>query len=148
MSAWGVSASDTVTESEAVTESLNEVNGWTQSFRTIYEEAPGGVHTLEEQRYKKVAWLKKQPRQIALLVRPDFSLTPFRVATVRPPEATKASVETFITQRYQALPYVLQEQSMLEQLEARTRDLEQRAGIVDAGLNVTREAEFDPFDND
>jgi hypothetical protein len=104
------------------------------------------VHSLEEQRYKKVAWLKKQPRQMALLVRPDFSLIPFRVARVEAPEVTDRMFENLVSRRFRETPFVIEESAMLTQFEVRTRELHERAGIPEADLNLMGD-QFDPFDN-
>lgn len=154
--AWGISegtsesnaSSSFESNAESSGESLSESNGWAESFKTIYDEVPGAVHSLEEQRYKKIAWLKKQPRQMALLVRPDFSLLPFRVADVPAPFTSEAMYERFVEKRFHAIPFVMQEHAMLEQFEERTRKLHERAGLGGADANLIREVAFDPFDND
>jgi hypothetical protein len=149
--AWGVQTnhSDTETEgwsdttTDASSEAVSEMSGWTESFKTIYEDAVGGVFTLEEQRYRKVAWLKKQPRQMALLVRPpDFSLVPFRVADVRAPLASKEMAVAFIEERFRAIPYVVPETESLAEIDDRVLSLK---GV--AYGPVRNPEEFDPWED-
>jgi hypothetical protein len=152
--AWGVSVgtSEGHTDSRSVatstmkSETLSEISSWTQAFKTIYEKLSSGNFSLEEQRYKTVAWLKKQPRQMALLVQPDFSLTPFRVANVRQSDLTDARHARLISQRFEALPFVQKEKDMFRQFERRTRELHARAGLPDTDVNLTKEIDF--LDND
>ena len=147
--AWGVSASTTTSESysysEAETESeaasVTEMTGWVESFKTLYADAIT-PYTLEEQRYKKVAWLKKQPRQMALLVQPDFSLIPFRVATVTEPAVLPGKLARFVQRRREALPFVLPAHESNRLIEERRRALQQRLG----GPDEIRE--IDPYEND
>lgn len=151
-SAWGVSQGTSDTEShstsssvtESAAESVSEMNGWTESFKTIYAEVVGGVHTLEEQRYKKMAWLKKQPQQMALLVLPDFSLIPFRVADVGQPITTPEMREHLVEKRFNALPFVQRDDESVIHFEQRTVALKQKAGLLPANMEP---GDFDPFDN-
>ncbi len=113
--AWGLNytASDgtsyvtSETSAETRSQSETDMNSWTEAFKTTYGTAVGGHFSLEEQRYKKVAWLKKQPVQMALLVRPDFSLVPFRVSDVTKPRTNERMTNKFIQKRYKAIPCVM-----------------------------------------
>jgi hypothetical protein len=131
---------------ESSSESISEMNGWTESFKTTYTDAVGGHFTLEEQRYKKVAWLKKQPRQLALLVRRDFSLIPFRVADVRKPDVSEGMVEHLIHERFTSIPYVTQRASALNSIKVRELELKQKALNTQAP-DTSKDEEFDPYDN-
>lgn len=147
--AWGMTQgesygdSDGLSESEAqsISEVIAENNGWTEAFQTIYADAVGGHFSLEEQRYKKAAWLRRQPKQMALLALPDFSLTPFRVADVRPARVTEKATDTFIENRFRELPYVSPEQEVLEHIAARGLSLKNPAG----DSLEKAEHEFDPW---
>lgn len=146
--AWGVSASITTSESysssEAETESeaasVTEMTGWAESFKTLYADAIT-PYTLEEQRYKKVAWLKKQPRQMALLVQPDFSLIAFRVATVTAPPVLPGKLARFVERRREALPFVQSDAESARCIEERRRALQQRLGMP------PEIREIDPYGN-
>jgi hypothetical protein len=136
---WGVGSSQTLSEAETEAETIAENDGWTETFKNIYDKAIGGHFTLAEQQYKKVAWLKKQPKQTALLVQPDFSLIPFRVATVRPPFVTKKSVDRFTHKRLDALPFVSPRERALSQIEDRKKRL---AHEVNGGDEQTEEPDW------
>jgi len=149
--AWGVqvNASEAETEgwsdttTDAFSEAISEMSGWTESFKTIYEDAVGGVFTLEEQRYKKVAWLKKQPRQMALLVRPpDFSLVPFRVADVSEPLVSEEMAAAFVEERFRAIPCVVPERESLAEIDDRALSIK---GVAYGPVRVPED--FDPLDD-
>jgi hypothetical protein len=149
--AWGIQSGamegessgtiSAVTESE--TESVTSMSGWTESFKTIYADVDGGVYTLEEQRYRKKAWLKKQPRQMALLVTPDLHPIPFRAADVLPPKSNKAMQERLVEERFNALPFVQSTHDANMLIEARTRALKEQ---VDAPY-VPAHAKIDYLEN-
>lgn len=165
--AWGLSQGETTTSSSSYSESTStmasesesesestsaaEMDSWTESFQTIYADAVGGHFTLEEQRYKKVGWLKKQPKQLALLVQPDYSLVPFRVATVRQPNVTREDVEAFVEKRFAALSIVSREEDVMKYLEAKGSELKRLA--AEHGTKQKKEGrvaqteEFDPWGN-
>jgi hypothetical protein len=147
--AWGVheSASSGETQStsesstESFSESISEMSSWAESFKTIYENVVGGLFSLEEQRYKKVAWLKKQPQQMALLVRPDYALIPFRVTDVREPLVNERMTGRFVEQRFRALPFVVSETESLAEIDDRVGVLNQLA------YGDTKKPEdFDPWE--
>jgi hypothetical protein len=140
--AWGVGSSESVSEADTVAETIAENNGWTETFKNIYDKAIGGHYTLAEQQFKKGAWLKKQPKQTALLVQPDFSLIPFRVATVRPPFVTENSVKRFTERRLDALPFVSSREHALSQIQDRKKRL---AHEVEGELVPAEEPDW--FDN-
>lgn len=147
---WGISAGEGESESSmegevdstATSDAVSEMNSWTESFKTLYEKVTGGHFTLEEQRYKKAAWLKKQPRQLALLAPPDFALVPFRVADVRPPDISERVIQRFIEARFREAPFVQETQQVITALA-------ERAERIAALRRPDREAEepFDPWDN-
>lgn len=131
--------------SEAEAESISEMKSWAQSYRTIYEDVVGGTYNLEEQRYRKGAWLKRQPVQTALLVLPTYDLTPFHVPSLRPAKVSERRKERFVRRRFEMLPFVQPEAEALQHLEQRTIRLKQAAGILP---DVIAAVEHDPFDND
>ncbi|CRI66933.1 hypothetical protein THIOKS13320005 [Thiocapsa sp. KS1] len=133
--------------SEAEGESVAEMTSWSESYRTIYQNVIGGTFSLEEQRYRKGAWLKRQPRQTALLVLPSYQLSPFHVHTLRPAWTHPKKIERFVKRRYEANPFVQPEQEAMRRIEQRHIRLKQAAGILPSKI-VEVESTFDPFDND
>jgi len=113
-----------------------------QTFQTLYEDAPGAVYSLEEQRYRKASWLRKQPQQSALLVTPDYGLTAFRVHTLRKPKVDARRVERFVQRRFAALPCVQPEAVVSQHIQERTLGIRQAAGLLPAASDAV-----DPYDN-
>jgi hypothetical protein len=134
-------------ESKAEGESVSEMKSWSESYRTVYQDVVGGTYNLEEQRYRKGAWLKRQPRQSALLVLPSYELSPFHVETLRPAWTRPKKIERFVRRRYEALPFVQPEQEAIRRIEQRHIRLKQGAGILPSKI-VEVESDYDPFDND
>jgi hypothetical protein len=126
---WGMFHSDSYSELASLSKTVSRMNSWTEAFKTTYENAVGGVYSLEEQRYKKLSWLKKQPKQLALLVQPDFSLAPFRVETVSPPLVTPRMVNSFVEHRRDALPFVQREEQLKLRHTYQVQKLLERAGV-------------------
>jgi hypothetical protein len=133
--------------SEAEGESVGETKSWSESYRTVYQDVVGGTYSLEEQRYRKMAWLKRQPRQSALLVLPSYGLSPFQVETLRPAWTHPKKIERFVKRRYEANPFVQPEQEAMRRIEQRHIRLKQAAGILPSEI-VEVESTFDPCDND
>lgn len=136
----GYMTSEVDSTSEA--RSVSEMKHWTQAFQTLYEDAPGAVYSLEEQRYRKAAWLRKQPPQSALLVTPDYVLTAFRVHTLREPKVDARRVERFVRRRFEALPCVQPVAVVSQRIEERTLGIKQAAGLLPADSGAV-----DPYDN-
>jgi hypothetical protein len=134
-------------ESKAEGESVSEMKSWSESYRTVYQDVVGGTYSLEEQRYRKGAWLKRQPRQSALLVLPSYELSPFYVETLRPAWTRPKKIERFVRRRYETLSFVQPEQEAIRRIEQRAIRLKQSAGILPSKV-VEVESTFDPFDND
>jgi hypothetical protein len=130
--------------SEAEGESVGETKSWSESYRTVYQDVVGGTYSLEEQRYRKGAWLKRQPRQSALLVLPSYGLFPFQVETLRPAWTRPKKIERFVRRRYEALSFVQPEQEAMRRIEQRHIRLKQAAGILPSEI-VEIESTFDPF---
>lgn len=135
-------------ETESESESESETAGWAESFRTIYEKVTGGVYTLEEQRYLKSSWLKKQPTQSALLVRPDLTLQPFTVATVQQAKVPEEYLEEFVEERYKAFPFVERADAILTEIARRGYTLQKAAGLPVPVAYCDEPDPFDPFDNE
>lgn len=132
-------------DSKAEGESFAEMKSWSESYKTIYEDVIGGTYSLEEQRYRKGAWLKRQPVQTALLVLPGYDLSPFHVHTLRKSKSSARKTERFVKRRYEALSFVQPEEEARRRVEQRTLRLKQAAGVLPARIIA---AEHDPFDND
>lgn len=131
--------------SEAEAESISEMKSWAEAYKTIYEDMIGGTYSLEEQRYRKAAWLKRQPVQTALLVLPSYDLTTFHVPSVREPKVSEKRKGRFVRRRFETLSFVQTEGQAWRSVEDRTLRLMQDAGILPKHIV---EAEFNPLDND
>ena len=131
--AWGSSHSES--ESTSVTHGTSRSRGFThgqsETLAPILKTLPSAVFSLEEQRYRKAAFLRNLPRQMAVVKAP---YAPSVVVTVPPVEegyARHERVERFWARAFEKSGVMAPVSEAEAEIERRGRELERAARAKD-----------------
>lgn len=126
--------SDTENWAEIDVDIEGKTTGRTEGLVPIMADLPVSSYTLEEQIWRAMATMVNQPTQHAILKMPGQAVEFVKLPNVESSFARPGYIKEFKERTYKKTKFVLPEVEIKEQIEARTRDLEQRALTYVANL--------------
>jgi len=104
-----------------------ESEGHSEALMPILKNMPTQTYSLEEQRYKAVSLMKKQPTQHAIVKMPGQGARFIKVPTVNPGFANDKRVEEYKKECYLLADFVKTEEEAKEHLDKRIMELKRSA---------------------
>lgn len=124
-SASGASQSNTRAYSSSYADGESE--GHSEALMPILKNMPTQTYSLEEQRYKAVSLMKKQPAQHAIVKMPGQEARFIKTPTVNPGFANDKRVEAYKKECYLLADFVKTEEEAKEHLDKRIMELKRSA---------------------